>query len=140
MAYCTVQDMQTRFGDYELIQLTNPGGTDIDTLPLDQAISDAAAEIEIYLGGRYSLPLDPVPTGLNRIACNMARYYLHDLDKPEPIETAYKNAIDFLKRVAKGEISLGIATDGSQAQQTESTAEIQSGGSVWSRNNSGGFI
>ncbi|KUJ73927.1 hypothetical protein AVO42_00455 [Thiomicrospira sp. XS5] len=140
MAYCTVADLQARFDSWELVDLTNPGGDSVDTPALEQVILDAEAEIESYLGGRYALPIDPVPKVLNRIACNIARYYLYDNEVPEPVEKAYQRALGFLKDVSRGLAELGIAADGNEATGTESTAEMQSDPTVWGRNESGGFI
>lgn len=140
MPYCTATDMQTRFENWELIDLTNPGGDTIALAVLNQAIDDAGAEIEAYLGGRYSLPLNPVPKVLNRIACNLARYYLYDNKPTESVEKAYGEAIGFLSQVAKGHIKLGIASDGSEAQEVEASAQMQSDATVWGRGSSGGFI
>lgn len=140
MIYCTVADMQTRFDEWELIELSSPGGQSIDATVIEQAIVDAEAEIESYLGGRYALPLNPVPKVLNRIACNLARYYLHDGSSNEAVDKAYKDALRFLKDVANGLVKLGVSTDGSEATSTSQTAEMQSDSTVWGRKNSGGFI
>lgn len=140
MAYCTIADMLSRFGESELVQLTNPGGTVVDEAVLGQVILDAAAEIEAYLGGRYALPLNPVPKVLVRIACNLARYYLYDNESNEAVEKGREDAVGFLKSVAKGDIRLGIASDGGTAVQTESTSAMQADNPVWGRAKSGGFI
>lgn len=140
MAYCTIADMQGRFDEYELIELSNPGGSVIDENVINQAILDAEAEIEAYLGGRYDLPLDPVPKILVPIACKLTRYYLYDNAPTEAVEKSYQDAIRTLKDVAKGTIRLGISTDGNTASQNESSAEISSDSPVWGRPTSGGFI
>ncbi|PIP98548.1 MAG: hypothetical protein COW76_20515 [Shewanella sp. CG18_big_fil_WC_8_21_14_2_50_42_11] len=140
MTYCTVADMQTRFDEWELIGLSNPGGQAIDAAVIEQAIVDAEAEIESYLGGRYALPLNPVPKVLNRIACTLARYYLHDGQLNEAADKAYQDALRFLKDVAKGLVKLGVDTDGAEATSTSQTVKMQSDSAVWGRKNSGGFI
>jgi len=140
MTYCTADDMQTRFESWELIDLTNPGGSAVDLAELNQAIVDAAAEIEAYLGGRYALPLNPVPKVLNRLACNMARYYLYDNKPTEEVKNAYTEALSFLDKVAKGHIKLGIAADGNEASSNEATSQMHSDASVWRRTESSEFI
>ncbi|MGE4501982.1 MAG: gp436 family protein [Thiomicrospira sp.] len=138
--YCTQADLINRFGEWELVGLTNPGGDTINTAALDQAMADAGAEIEAYLGGRYALPLNPVPKVLNRIACNLARYYLYDNAVPDTVEKTYQDSLRFLKDVAKGLVKLGIAADGSQPNAAESSAKMTSTQPVWNRTKSGGFI
>lgn len=138
--YCTQVDLINRFGEWELIGLTHPGGDTLNAAALDQAIEDAGAEIEAYLGGRYALPLNPIPKVLNRIACNLARYYLHDNAVPEAVEKAYQDSLRFLKDVSKGLVKLGIAADGSQPNAAESSAQMTSTQPVWGRTTSSGFI
>lgn len=140
MAYCTSDDMQTRFEDWELIDLTNPGGNAIDLTKVNQSIEDAGAEIEAYLGGRYTLPLNPVPKVLNRIACNLARYHLYDNKPTEAVEKAYQDGLGFLTSVAKGHIKLGIDVNGQEAIGTSQTAQMTSSAPVWHRKKSSGFI
>lgn len=140
MPYCTVEDMTSRFGEQELIDLSAPGQSQMDTQVLDQAISDAQAEIDGYIGARYQLPLSPVPTVLVRLSCNIARYFLYNDQMTEVVEKSYKDAIRFLSDVSKGSVQLGVNNLGESATQTDSLAEMQSDSPVWKRNDSSGFI
>jgi len=107
MSYCTVQHLIDRFSEAELIQLTDRDNTgSIDYAVLDQAIADADADINAYLTA-YPLPLAVVPANLTRLACDIARYYLHDDQAIEPVTTRYDTAIKYLMAVAKGQITLG---------------------------------
>lgn len=112
MPYTTQQNLIARFGAAEIIQLTDrPDRADpqnagsIDVSVLNQAIADADAEINSYLTA-YPLPLAVVPANLLRIACDVTRYYLYDDQMPEPVLKRYKDAIDWLKLVAAGKVSL----------------------------------
>ena len=62
MSYATAQDVINRYPNRDLVQLTNedPAATTINVTPITQALSDASAEIDGYIEGRFSLPLtDP---------------------------------------------------------------------------------
>jgi len=136
MTYCTQQNLIDRFAEDELIQLTDRDNVGvIDTNVLDLAISDASAEIDSYLAA-YPLPLTVIPTGLTRIACNIARFYLYDDNAPEHIEKLYENSINYLKAVAQGKISLGVDSAGQQAVASDN-AVMESGGRVFSRDDNG---
>jgi phage gp36-like protein len=136
MPYCAKQDLIDRFGEGELIQLTDRTGAGVinDTV-LNRAINDADGEINGYLAGRYALPLASTPPVLTLKACDMARYYLYEEAVPDVVKERYANAIAWLKGVAKGDISLGL--DGAGAE-TDSAGlpEMQSAGSVFGRDNS----
>lgn len=133
--YVAAQELIDRYGEEELIQLTDRHGMGaIDHAVLDQAIADASAEIDSYLAGRYTLPLVEVPAALSRIACEIARYHLYDDAPTEAVKDRYDNAIRFLRSLAKGEISLA-RQDGTPAD-TVNAAEIDPGRSVFT---GGGF-
>lgn len=137
--YCSVQDLIDRYGEDELIQLTAEADAmgsypdQINQVQVDRAIADATATIDSYLAARYPLPLSEVQPVLKRYASDMARYFLHDRSPLEEVTTRYKDAIRYLEKVAKGEISLGIDSQG-QRPETMDGATMQSGGSVFSRN------
>lgn len=137
MAYCTHQDLIDRFGEEELIQLTDRTNTGaIDAQVLDQVIADADAEIDGYLASRpYVLPLNPVPTALVRIACEITRYHLYDDHAPENIEKRYDNAVKFLRAVSKGDVVL-VRDDGAKADESAGMPEFDAGRSVFG---GGGF-
>jgi len=54
MSYCTLQDLRDRYGDDEIIQLTDRAniGT-IDQTVVDRAIADADGEIDGFVGPRW---------------------------------------------------------------------------------------
>ena len=107
MNYCTQADLVTRFGEQELIQLTDRDilGV-IDETVLAQAIAEASGEIDGYLRGRYPLPLLATTSELSRIAGDIARYRLYDDQLIDVVEERYKQAVDWLKSVAAGRIVL----------------------------------
>lgn len=136
MAYCTKQDMIDRFGEQEIIQLTDRLSTGvIDDVVLDKAITDAAAEINPYLSG-YNLPLIILPNSLIRISCDMARYYLYDDNVSDTIIARYESALKFLLMVANGTIMLGIDDDGKSPEITNSVV-MDGGERVFTRKDKG---
>ena len=68
MSYATPTDIINRYPNRDLVQLSNedPTITTVNTTVLQQALSDASAEIDGYLGGRFTLPLTDPPAVLNR--------------------------------------------------------------------------
>ena len=105
--YCTQSDLITRFGQAELVQLTDTTGSNqIDAAVVAQAIADAEAEIDAYLTARYDLPLASVPANLERIACDIARYRLY-ADRPtDLVDLRYRDALRYLEQVGRGAIAL----------------------------------
>jgi len=136
MTYCTQQDLIDRYGEPELIELTDEHGTEeINATQIARAIADTDGLIDGYLASRYTLPLAEVPKVLNRIACALVRYDLYD-HPPKQIEKRRDQAIEFLRDAASGKISLGINTDGSDPA-TSNSASISSGGNVFNRDDTG---
>jgi phage gp36-like protein len=135
MAYCTQQDMTDRFGATELIQLTDRAGAAdaIDTTVLGAAIGDAGDTINGYIAGRYDLPLAGTPPVLVRIACDLAHYYLYGVNVvPDVVQKRYDDVIKFLTLLGKGEITLGLGSDGAEVDAAD-LPEFSSSASVFNR-------
>lgn len=133
MPYCTLLNLKDRFGETELIQLTdqtNAGA--IDPAVLNEAIADADAEINSYLTA-YPLPLATIPANFERMACDITRYYLFGTSVPELVQQRYDNAISYLKLVAKGGINIAPDTSGTVVAPSSNSVEFQSNPSVFGR-------
>lgn len=142
MPYCTVADMLSRYGQQDMILLSwREGAADgeINQPVIEQAIADATAEINGYIGGRYELPLSQVPDVLVRHCCDIARYLMSGDRTPETVQKRYDSVISYLVKVGKGDLSLGLS-QGSPTEPSETIAMIQADGQVFNRNNSKGFI
>lgn len=118
--YATADAMREKFGERELIQLTDteePYQYAININKLNRAMREANSEIDAYVGSRYSLPLQTIPPFLIEIGCNLARYYAvtGDLSENDPIKNRYDSSIKTLIRISKGELTLG----GSPAGQSK---------------------
>jgi phage gp36-like protein len=116
MPYATKQDLIDRFGEPELIELTDRDDSGaIDDTVLDQALADAQEEIDTYVGARYRLPLESTPQILVRWCADIARYHLYDDAAPEQVQKRYDAVRGSMKMLAEGKTSLGLDTD---AQET----------------------
>lgn len=127
MSYATKQNLIDRYGSDELLQLTDRTNIgSIDDIVITRALVDADAEINGYLATRYTLPLLPVPTGLEKLACDIARYRLYEDRVTETVAQRYKDAIRFLQEVSSGKASLG--PDAANAQPVATGGPSSSGG------------
>ena len=118
MAYATVADMIARFGELEVLQLTdrNQEGV-IDKAVAKTALDDATAEIDAYLG-RFKRPFGKIPPLLVRLCCDIARYRLTAAQGvliTEEIRNRYKiDVLDLLRAMAKGGVQLGVDDSGEE--------------------------
>lgn len=135
LVYATSDDMIARFGELELIQLTDvdnvpPAVVDVDKVTLK--LADAAAYVDGYVGQIYRLPLRgcqkpaTVPGGdaeyvppqvLTRLTCDVARYYLHtDLAPENEVYRRFKAATKELEAIAAGQTLLSCPWGGSPGE------------------------
>ncbi len=130
MNYASVQDMIDRFGERELIQLTDADLAAVQAAAVDRALADAQALADGFVGRVYRLPLagcsKPAPTELDpaavqlvpppqltRIVCDVARYYLYDDLAPEhEVYLRYKAAERELQAIAEGKAVLACPWGG----------------------------
>ncbi|TCS69766.1 phage gp36-like protein [Sulfuritortus calidifontis] len=109
MPYATAADLITRYGEDELIQLTDRVGAGVvDTAIVSRALDDAEAEIDGYLAARYRLPLPTTPALLARIACDIARYRLWEDRASDEVRQRYEDARRLLENISSGRASLGL--------------------------------
>lgn len=140
-AYAIAQDLQDRYPEQDLIQLTDPDGVVLDVGRLDRALADASDEIDGYLQGRYQLPLAEVPKHLKLLACDIALYRLLVLRPLGDIEDArkrYEDALRYLRQVSRGEVQLGLSAQDVAAPQG-SGPEMISPTRVFDRDGMRGF-
>ncbi len=139
MPYCTRQNLIDRYGETEILQLTDRDNIGIiDDQVVTQAIDDASAEIDGYLAGRYQLPLATVPSVLEHLACNIARYHLWADGASDAVKQRRDEAVKFLDSLSKGHVTLGLSDSGGQATPSDG-AQMESGGRIFGRDQ-GGFI
>ncbi len=107
--YATFQDIIDTFGIQEVIELTNLDDSSLTTVnevQLQKAIDHATGLINSYLQSRYSLPLVETPAVLTRLCCDIARYWLDKYRERQDVRQRYEDALNFLKDLAKGLVSL----------------------------------
>lgn len=143
MTYASQQNLIDRFGEDQLIQLTDRTGTgSIDAAVVGRALADADADAEIngYLSTRYTLPLSPVPEVLEKLACDIGRYQLFGNTEKEIVKERYDNAVRFLKDVAAGKVTLGVDSNNAPAATISNAVQMTSSTKVFGRGESGDFI
>ena len=140
MSYATTSDMISRFGEDEVVKLSDrkfTGVIDIDVL--NGALAEADAEIDPYLAPHYLLPLATIPRILTGYACDIARYRLcgAGITETEQIRTRYADAVKFLTAVAHGKLSLGLDTANHTAQTANTVQFATTTGRVFDRSSRG---
>ncbi|OED40227.1 hypothetical protein ACH42_17080 [Endozoicomonas sp. (ex Bugula neritina AB1)] len=122
MTYCDQNGMITRYGESELVTLTDTSDTgQIDSDALHVALSDASDEIDSYLAVRHSLPLESTPDILVRLCADITRYRLYDDRMLDEVESRYKDSIKLLRDIARGTAQLPIKELTSPAGEVAST-------------------
>jgi phage gp36-like protein len=110
MAYATAQELVDRVGIDALSAVSDRDwDAAIEDESVTAAIDDASAEIDSYLAARYPLPLADPPAAVKRACIDMAMYHLSGNRTTEEVEKRYKNAVAWLRDVAKGLATLGSA-------------------------------
>ena len=111
MGYCTKDELLTKIPEDYLTDLADDDGDGIveDSI-VNEAIEQASAEIDAYVGSRYPTPLSSVPKIIKKLCIDIAIYNLHlRSDKvTDAWKDVYKNAVELLKAIAKGDITLGV--------------------------------
>lgn len=127
MAYVTKQGLIDRFGELELVQLTDrtniPVST-IDDVPVTRAIEDATALADGYLAKVMALPLSVIPPVLEKTVADIARYYIYGdrADKESQVTRAFNEATTFLRDVSRGLVQL---TAGAEAPKPAGSGQVQ---------------
>lgn len=114
--YCSIDDLKKAIPEANLISLTDDEDSgSINSARAEAAITDASELIDGFLRGRYTLPLSPVPTIIQRLCVDIAIFYLYqrlfERDMPESMNERYKNSIKLLDKIASGEISFAQTND-----------------------------
>jgi phage gp36-like protein len=116
VSYANRDELQARFGEAELVQLTDRTKSgQVDDAVLARALADADAEIDSYLAGRYALPLDTVPPVVVAAACDLARFRLYGIRAPEPVRQRYEDARAWLRDLAAGKALLNVPSPDANA-------------------------
>lgn len=114
MSYATVSDLIAwcgMSGQAELVELTDPDNTTLNTTVVQAKLDQADNEINSRLVG-VSLPMEaPYPRLLIDIACRIARYFLYATGRPQYVTDDFTVAIKTLDDIRMGKASLGLSSD-----------------------------
>ena len=106
MAYCSEDDLLKMIPQADLADLTVESGEVPDSLIIVDAISNATAEIDSYLGVKYVVPLATSPDQVKALAVDLAIYHLFSRRSiiPPVWQQRYDAAVAFLKQVVAGQM------------------------------------
>lgn len=105
-AYCTIADLETRYGAAALLAASNrEGDGQLNTTLVETACQDATEVMDGYLGERYTLPLTPLTGVAVGWACKIAWFLLQFSPRDED-SNAYKDVLDQLERARVGKFVL----------------------------------
>ncbi|AOJ13154.1 MULTISPECIES: gp436 family protein [Burkholderia] len=141
MAYATSDDMVRRFGETEMIEISDRDQIGaVDVAVAGNALDDASAEIDTYLAGRYTLPFMGTPRFIAGLCCDIARYRLcvGGTRMTDEIRDRYRDAVRFLELAAAGKVTLGELPSGAPVQPS-TTIAFQSGSRIWGDDDRGAF-
>jgi phage gp36-like protein len=143
MAYSALDDLKKLLPEERIIELTDDAESGaVDQGVLNEAIAQADAEIDGYLGERYSVPLATVPSVIRKLSVDMAVYHLYSRraeDIPETRKDRYRHAVRFLEGVARGTVSLGVAPVPSAPTDSSAETNKSTDGNVFTREKLKGF-
>lgn len=118
-----------------MAELTTESGTNPDSGVVDECIAKADAEIDSYLGVKYTVPFSTVPARVESLSQDIAIYYLFTRRSvtPEMREINYKNAIAYLRDVAAGK---AVLIDGSTEASggSKQAPQLVSAATIFNRN------
>jgi len=136
MTYASQQDLIDRFGEQEIVQITdrtNSPPSTIDATKVARALSDADTIINSYIASRYDTPVSPVPDVLVEKACAIARYKLYSDGAPDRVNTDYGDALKWLVQVSSGVVVLSGASSPPAAQSISGTVKVSAPARTFTR-------
>ena len=135
MPYATAVDIETIYGRDVLNAVADRSGSGYqDESAIAAALQASEDEINAYLGGRYRVPLSPVPPYIRQMCVDITVYRLalDVIPRTEEMRLRYLDHINYLKAVAAGKIDLpgvggsggGDSGDGSGSNSAGTGAKI----------------
>ena len=112
--YASQADLAARLGADVMLALADDGTGHVDAARVTRALTDAQAEVDSYVMARHTVPLSPVPPIIAKVTLDLATYQLFmwrgfDKDKDAEVQVARDQAVDWLRRLSQGEVSIGQA-------------------------------
>jgi len=138
MAYASLTELLQRLDERTVILLTDDAmAAAVDTDAIDRAFADADTEIDSYIGGRYAVPVMPVPTLLQRLSLDLAIEGLYTrrphVETPEAVTRAAKNARSLLANIAANKAIIPGLTELDTSGTTLAGASFEAEDRLFSR-------
>jgi len=136
MAYSMIKDLIKWISEEDLIRLCTASA---DAALVDAEVADIVAEmiesadgeIDGYLLSRWAglRGYSPVPPEINRISAQIAIYnlFLRHMQVPEEWRKRYEDCIRKLEQAAKGDLTLGLDSAGTQVAESEAQYQTDAG-------------
>lgn len=127
MSYADIDKALSQLGEHEIIALTDRENLGVvDNAVLQAALDEATGEIDIYLTGRYAIPLVSVPGLIATYCVDIARYRLAgtEVAETDPVRTRYRDAVRFLEGVRDGKNKLGANIPAAEADASQNLAIV----------------
>lgn len=111
--YCDADDLIDAVGQDQLLVWTDDegaGALGVAALGrVNAAIDGAASMIDAYLGKIMDVPVEPTPPHLATVCADIALFRLASRRElvSENHKTRYRDAVDYLKLVSAGKLSIG---------------------------------
>lgn len=141
-SYAAPADLQARYPDVRLAELSDPAGATLQATRLQTALDDASSEMDSHLGRRYSLPLAQASPVLKRLCCDLAVYRLMALLPKESVQDArrrYDDGITWLDDLVAGKIQLADLSGAELAAGPSTRVSITSRDRVFGSDGLGDF-
>ncbi len=112
--YCSLDDLLARVDEATLVALADDDGDGaVDAGVIEAAATDASAEIDAALAGRYAVPFSPVPDLIRGLCASLAADALFRRRRETPsaahaVEAERSRAL--LRLLASGDIALAGVT------------------------------
>ena len=133
--YATEEDIVDLYGSDELLITFDRDNDGVsDPIVVAKALQRATSEIDVYLAGRYDLPLLSVPEILTPLCVDIALYKgcANSMLVTDEKRKRYEDAISLLKKIAAGTASLGLKKEEEPASQD--CAQVSAPPQIFSQN------
>ncbi len=117
MRYCTLAEIRLSIPAQTLVWLSNDAedATAINEDVVGEAVRSAEELVDAHLRGRYTLPMETVPTVIKDVTVNLTRHWLYTrrpegTDLPEAVTRTHKASLDILSSIRDGKLSIGAST------------------------------
>jgi phage gp36-like protein len=118
MRYLTLADLEKIIAKRSLIELScDYEAADEPDMEVISNLAEGAEDvIDSYVGQRYALPLDPVPSLLRGIAAQWVRHDLYGRrpeggELPDAVVRGQRDAMKMLEAIRDGKLKLGVGDD-----------------------------